>query len=110
MRIYPSNVICTVKVSSSLFSVDNLSKRIVSEHSTISCGGAINIMSVIYSDACDMGFFLESKETFEVALFAYTETERDNDGDVLREVFEPTSETLRLFPQLKGYHLVVYND
>ncbi len=64
----------------------------------------------LYDDACDVGIAIQSHRTNEVSRWYLTNTVRDSEGDIVKWVFAPCSETTRQLPTLKGYTLHIIND
>jgi hypothetical protein len=67
----------------------------------------------LYPDAAmpDVGFGIRRGATGHVAYFVHSSVQRDSDGeDILSDTFVPTPESLRMYPGLKGWTVVVFND
>ncbi len=63
----------------------------------------------IYPDACDVGFTMISLRTgYDVK---FVETARDMIGEDLGgQWFEPTQDSLRRFPKMRGVKVLIIND
>lgn len=64
------------------------------------------VMGQIYTDACDLGFFVKSERTGKIEGFRMREEKRDVDGDIQVWILEPVNFTLRN----KGVEVHVLND
>ena len=67
------------------------------------------IFGRLYNDACDIGIVMISDKTGQEATF-YLKDEVYNDGELVEYILKPTNETLRKFPRLEGYEVVILND
>lgn len=58
----------------------------------------------------DKALTLVSEKTGRNSDWAVTATHRDEENDVTHWDLQPTEETLRNLPALRGYRMVIYND
>jgi hypothetical protein len=106
------SVICDQRYSTRDFIVDHKVKRMVIEASTLAGplrDGGVKF-SRIYSDAIDSGIILVSHKTDKATVWLLDKAERDADGDITVWVLEPTTETLRKHPNLRGWEIHILND
>lgn len=68
-----------------------------------------NWIGRIYPDSADAGFAMVSGKTGEHVVFCEKEIQRQF-GDIVSWDFEPTPESIRKFPHLKGCKVIVFND
>ena len=90
------------------FTIDHKDKCFVTEASDLDR----NPFKQIFPDSCDEGLELVSQRTGEVSKWYVTYTRYSNKEDHELQGWElqPTRETLRKLPQLKGWTMVVFND
>jgi hypothetical protein len=97
-------------ISLSSFIHDSSKQCFYQEDSSL---GKYNYFQQIYDDACDVGFLVRNpgtNRTILVSLFKTNVEMNDDDGDVVSWVFTPSSESVRLYPKLRNYKFVIYND
>ena len=92
-------------LSTKQFNVYPDEKKFVAEASQLG-----RFLERIYPDACDLGFVLESARTGKESKWYVNVTQTNDDGDVELWDCRPTRETLRKFPQLDGWKVVIFND
>jgi hypothetical protein len=63
----------------------------------------------IYPDACDEGLRIVSHVTGEESKWVVVREKR-HEGEVCSWTLIPTQDTLRRLPQLRGWHVEVFND
>jgi hypothetical protein len=59
----------------------------------------------IYTDSADSGFWIKSENTGKLEAFRFVE-EKEQDGDLMFEVYEPINLNLRR----AGLRIVIFND
>ena len=64
----------------------------------------------LYDDAADTGFALWNSVKNTVTRWYWAEDVRDGEGELIVTLYAPTSETLRMHPQLAGWKVHVLND
>lgn len=98
------------QVSSDCFSVNRKAKRLTAFASDLPCNKAPQ--DRLYSDACDTGFAVVSSKTRQVSRWYFSKHIFDGtvDNELLETKYEPTPETLRKMPQMKGWVLFIGND
>ena len=64
----------------------------------------------LYDDACDVGFAVKSTHTGAVVTYAMSRVMKDNEGEIQRWDYEPTSESVRNVPDCAGTRAVIFND
>jgi len=94
--------------STKLFTIDKKNKTFISELSELKG----NTFKQIFSDACDEGLTLVSeisgnKSDWFINDFEYT---NNIDKELVAIHLLPTPETIRKFPGLKDYKMVLLND
>jgi hypothetical protein len=72
----------------------------------------LNEFQQIYDDACDEGLVLKSGKSGRLSRWCVTgdETTQDEDHELIAWHLTPAPETIREFPGLKGYKMVIFND
>jgi hypothetical protein len=96
-------------VSLGLFTHNRNTQSFVAEASDF---GNFNFFQPIYDDAADVGFLVcnpHSNRTILVTLFQEFHS-NDMDNEVLGWEFTPCERDARLYPLLKNYKFVIYND
>jgi hypothetical protein len=104
--------ICSVRHSSYLFTVHADRKEMSAYMSDLEANNPFGrAEGVVYDDACDAGFKIVSDKTGKEATFAQSGTKHSRSGDeVMAWTYEPTRDTLRKIPQLKGWTITLIND
>lgn len=66
----------------------------------------------LYDDACDEGIKLESPKSGNVSYWYVDEAvhTQDEDHELMYYILKPVMESIRKFPNLKGWKLMVFND
>jgi len=64
----------------------------------------------LYDDAVDVGIALRNPKTGNVTRWYLSNTDRDADYDVRCWEFKPTPESVRAYPRLVGWKVIIYND
>jgi len=67
------------------------------------------IYSRIYQDAADLGFTMVSDKTGIESVW-YLNRTKEHDGDLEFWEFNPTPETLKKIPALRGHKVIIFND
>ena len=99
-------LIATHAVDTKLFTHNKESKKFIAEMSDL---GNIKFLP-LYDDACDIGLAMLNTKTRNRTRWHVAQTLRDNDNDVTEWVLEPILETVRFFPKLAGYQMIIFND
>lgn len=94
--------------STELFTHDKKNKTFITELSEL----GKNVFKQIYPDACDEGLTLVSKRTQNKSDWFISDFEYTNniDKELVAIHLLPTPETIRKFPGLKDYKMVLLND
>lgn len=103
-------IICTSVVSTDLFNFDMNSKMITSELSMFSSS---KILSKIYDDACDIGFWILNSKTGNKTLWVLTKEIRSVEGDLMYLEFKPVqgrSSLLKHQDHANGWTMTIFND
>lgn len=93
-------IICSTVITTRDMSYDKNRKWLVIEDSTLG-----QAPTLVYDDACDVGFVVESHRTGKREVFAHWADKREN-GDLLVSIYKPISWQLRD----AGIELHVLND
>lgn len=91
------------------FSHDKENKKFVAEVSSL---GRFKFKQV-YPDAADEGIELISERTGCISLWVVTDRiheEKGNYGAIMIWHLAPTPETIRKYPRLKDYIMIIFND
>ena len=100
----------TFNVGNDGFVMDLKNKMFFTDASQIQHGNVhMRMWGKLYSDAADVGFVLFNRTNKTMASFHLVKENRA-DGEVLSWYFEPTSESIKAFPKLKGWTAVIFND
>ena len=95
----------TAVVSSNAFTHHAAQKVITTEASTLDREPAR-----LYDDACDVGYTLRNAKTNNLTRWYFEKYVHDKEGDLVKTLYRPCSESVRKNPQLAGYTMIVYND
>ena len=97
-----------MQLSTKQFTSDPKRKMLIAEASDL----GRNYLIQVWPDACDVGIEIVSQNTGRHSRWVQTEEKRSNDLDneLLCTIYEPTRETLRTEPQLKGWTVHILND
>jgi hypothetical protein len=84
------------------------SKSFVTEVSDL---GNFNIFQRFYDDACDVGFLVFNPATnVTISVVLSKELADYENNEVHGWEFTPSTDSVRLYPKLKNYKFVIYND
>jgi len=67
------------------------------------------LIGQMYDDACDIGMAMYSEKTGKQSEWTLVKTDEDNE-DVYGWNFAPTAESIRKFPNLAGWSVLIIND
>ena len=97
-----------MQLSTRQFTTDAKQKMFIAEVSDL----GRNYLIQVWPDACDVGVEIVSQKTGRHSRWFQAKEERSNDEDaeLLATIYEPTRETLRTEPQLKGWTVHILND
>jgi hypothetical protein len=87
------------------FSVHLSDKLMIAEASNLTG----KLMGQMYDDACDVGMAIHKDKTSKESEWNLVKTDEDNE-DVFGWNFEPTAESIRKFPNLRGWTVLIIND
>lgn len=81
-------------------------KKLVSEYSDLQ----LKDFHQLYDDACDVGIALYNPKTGSVTRWYWADDERDREGDIMLSKLLPCKESIRKYPALEGYTMIIFND
>ena len=67
-------------------------------------------LQLLYDDACDVGFAVESNYTGKVVVYSLNNVVKDVDGDILYWTYTPTWDSEQKVPACRGTTGKIYND
>ena len=90
------------------FTRHNQTKTLSAEASSLGLRPGQTPLYRLYDDAADFGMFLSTRAGEPTAW--YLNEEIKNEGDLMAWEFRPCVETIRKYPALKTWAVIVFND
>jgi len=94
--------------STDYFSHNKNEKKLVSEYSDL----RLRQFHRLYDDACDVGLALYNPKTGSVTRWYLDNDEYTSgpDRELVCSNLKPCDESIRKYPALKGYQMIIFND
>ena len=85
-------------ISSNVFVVSNCEKTLSAECSALWGLNITNTLRIV------------SEKTGAVTEWKYSKNKIDSEGEILYDEYIPTDKTLKAYPHLNGYKVIIFND
>ena len=97
-------------VSSNLFNISNSNKSFSAEYSALEADNNFGSWAHGLTSISGRTMVVASEKTGATSVWNFSYSKKDDEGDLLYDIFVPSHETIRKFPKLNGYTMTIFND